>query len=131
MREKFLVFLWVILSASISLSHEDSHSEANGRFGNDKAITNVESHKGFKLSPEAEKSLGIKVQAIDKNNIPPSVIVLIKDRVGVYVQRQGFYQFIDLKTETIFQAEDKLVVEGLGFITITDVYSKDESEYGH
>lgn len=109
---------------------EEHHQE---RAGKEKALTEVNEEKGFKLSPEAVRAFGIETQAIDAKNpiIPKSSFVAIKNKKGIYLFREGFFRFVELSPKILFLPGDRVVTSGMGIIAITDVYSKDESEYGH
>ena len=109
---------------------EEHHQE---RAGKEKALAEVNEEKGFKLSPESVKAFGIETQAIDPKSpiIPKSSYVAIKNKKGIYLFRDGFFKFVEFSPKNFFLPGDRVVTSGMGIIAITDVYSKDESEYGH
>lgn len=100
--------------------------------------------KGFQLSPQAFKTLGLELQNIDKSkiSISKSALVTFKNENGVYVLRDGFFKMLKvslvLENEDSFEVElfgfkpkDKLVTKGVKLLRVTDIYSTDKSEYGH
>lgn len=122
------VILGLFLFASGN--HSDHHGKSH-RFGPEKAILDVDENKGFKLSQESRKLLKIKTQKISSLNreIPPEATVYIKDKKGFYVLRQGYFKFQKMDEKP--KIGDKIVVEGKEIIAISDIFSTDQSEYGH
>lgn len=131
-------------------AHSDHHKgEHHGHgsskaIGEGKAITEVDEAHGFKLSPQAVQSLGLKTKSIRSRafEVPRSALVLVNDRAGLYRLREGFYKFIpidgwDVSAKTLnvqskeFREGDEIVVRGVGLLRVSDVYSTDEAEYGH
>ncbi len=121
------------------------HGEEGGKsVGKGKAIEAVDKVKGFKLSKEAIKSLDLKLQTVngDEFTIEKSTLVASKDLKGIYRFRGGFFKFlpIDLKKEVNgkylvkvkgVEFGDQIVIDGVGLLRITDVFSTDSSNYGH
>lgn len=150
-------FLILILCLSVfSLYAEEKHGhhdnleeEGHGHhgggkaIGQGKAILEVDEHKGFKLSPEAIKTLGIQFSASSsKLTIKSSTLVSAKGEKGVYIYRSNFFKLITIKiTKQIddgyiielgeFKDGDQIVVGGVGLLRVSDIYSTDKSEYGH
>lgn len=129
-------------------SHEghDSHEGHGGgkAIGKGKAIEEVDEIKGFKLSKEAIKTLKLKLNTVDGSSfkISKKTLVASKNEKGVYRFRAGFFKFMPAKiTKELsdgYQVEvkgvdfgDQIVVNGVGLLRVTDVYSTDKSEYGH
>jgi len=103
MIKKFLVFTSMfIISFSFNTEayssndhHESPDGHGNNKIGPGKAILEVDSKKGFKLSPEAFKTLEIKTKSISlATDIPQDAYVLVKDKKGVYILRNGFFRFV-------------------------------------
>ncbi|OUR95445.1 hypothetical protein A9Q84_16565 [Halobacteriovorax marinus] len=123
----------------------DDHGHGGGKaIGVGKAIIEVDEVKGFKLSPEAIKSLSIKLSKLDKLElkIKKSTLVTSKNVKGIYLFRAGFFKLLhveiikELRNDYIVKvssilAGDQIVVGGVGLLRVTDVYSTDKSEYGH
>jgi hypothetical protein len=133
---------------------KDSHDNHDGHYdhghgggkamGKGKAIVEVDEKKGFKLSKEAIKTLKLKLNTVDgsKFSIAKKTLVASKDKKGVYRFRGGFFKLLPVKIlkeeNGTYQVEvkgvdfgDQIVVDGLGLLRVTDVYSTDKSEYGH
>lgn len=90
------------------------------------------SHEELSLSDKVIKTIGIKTQEFDfKNEIPKSSLVYHLDEVGFYVKRGNLFYFIHKGEEDEIKPGDELVTEGVGLLRISDVFSKDTSEYGH
>lgn len=105
------------------------HHGGDKAIGEGKAIVDVDEKKGFKLSSEAIETLGIKSKRV--NDLPPSALVIDRDERSFYVLRDGYFRLLKLSELKTLRPEDEVVVEGVGLLRITDVYSTDESEYGH
>lgn len=125
---------------------EDGHDDHGGgkAVGKGKAIEMVDEKKGFKLSKEAIKTLNLKLKTVngDEFSIKKTSLVASKGAKGIYRFRGGFFKFlpIQLKKEESgkylvkvkgVEFGDQIVINGLGLLRITDVYSTDSSEYGH
>ncbi|MFT6068094.1 MAG: hypothetical protein ACJAT2_002341 [Bacteriovoracaceae bacterium] len=124
---------------------DDGHDHGGGKaIGKGKAIVEVDEVKGFKLSKEAIKTLELKLKTVDGSSfkIDKKTLVASKDKKGVYRFRGGYFKFLSakiLKEETNgYMVEvkgvdfgDQIVVNGVGLLRVTDVYSTDKSEYGH
>lgn len=127
----------------------DDHSSHEGHgggkaVGKGKAIEEVDEKKGFKLSKEAIKTLKLKLQNVegDQFHIKKSTLVVSKDMKGVYRFRSGFFKLLPAK---ILKEEkggyevkvkgvdfgDQIVVNGVGLLRVSDIYSTDKAEYGH
>lgn len=134
----FLPFLFLMTCNSpktfASGDHENEIEEHHEeRFGDQKALTDVDAEKGFKLSPESIKIMGIETKDIDANNpqIPKSSFVSIKDKKGIYIVRNSYFKFVELTSLNNLMSGDKLVTKGMGIIAITDIFSTDDTEYSH
>lgn len=121
--------------------HDHGTSKAIGK---GKAIEVVDEKKGFKLSKEAIKTLKLKLQNVDGDEfeISKSTLVSSKSIKGVYRFRAGFFKLLSAKilkeTKSGYKVKvagvefgDQIVINGVGLLRVTDVYSTDKSEYGH
>lgn len=135
--------------------HKDhDHSKHNEHKGHDhgtpkaigkgKAIEVVDEKKGFKLSKEAIKTLKLRLQNVDSDEfeISKATLVSSKSIKGVYRFRAGFFKLLGAKilkeTKSGYKVKvvgvefgDQIVINGVGLLRVTDVYSTDKSEYGH
>ena len=124
--------------------HKGHDHGASKAIGKGKAIEVVDEKKGFKLSKEAIKTLKIKLQNVDGDEfeISKSTLVSSKSIKGVYRFRAGFFKLLSAKilneTKTGYKVKvagvefgDQVVINGVGLLRVTDVYSTDKSEYGH
>lgn len=133
----------------------DDHKEENGHadhgehgggkaVGKGKAIEEVDESKGFKLSKEAIKTLKLKLQTVDGDefSIDKTTLVSSKSTKGLYRFRGGFFKFMPVellkesKGKYLVKVKgvdfgDQIVIDGVGLLRVTDVYSTDTSEYGH
>lgn len=132
-------------------SKHDDHDDHKGHdhgaskaIGKGKAIEVVDEKKGFKLSKEAIKTLKLRLQNVDGDEfeISKTTLVSSKSIKGVYRFRAGFFKLLNAKIlkETKFgykvkvagvEFGDQIVINGIGLLRVTDVYSTDKSEYGH
>lgn len=124
---------------------EEHHDHDGGKaIGHGKAIEEVDTIKGFKLSKEAISSLDIKFQTIERKpfSIQKSTLVAAKSIKGIYRYREGYFKFIKVHFENEVENKyiiddqeiklgDQIVVEGVGLLRVADIYSTDSSEYGH
>ncbi len=125
--------------------HDDHEGHGSSKaIGEGKAIAEVNEEQGFKLSPEAIKSLSIKLQNASGNKfeIKKSTLVSSKNLKGIYRFRGGFFKLLPAtilkESPTSYSVQvqgidfgDQIVVDGLGLLRVADVYSTDTSEYGH
>jgi hypothetical protein len=127
--------------------HDHGSHEGHGggkAIGKGKAIEEVDEKKGFKLSKEAIKTLKLKLNTVDGSSfkISKKTLVASKNEKGVYRYRAGFFKFMPAKIikelSDGYQVDvkgvdfgDQIVVTGVGLLRVADVYSTDNSEYGH
>jgi hypothetical protein len=126
--------------------HSDhDHKHGGGKaIGEKKAIIQVDEKKGFKLSKEAIKTLKLKLKTVDGDEfkISKSTLVASKNSKGVYRFRDGFFKLLPAKILKKTNKEyhikvsgvefgDQIVINGVGLLRVSDVYSTDKSEYGH
>ncbi|WP_127717045.1 hypothetical protein [Halobacteriovorax sp. HLS] len=127
--------------------HDHGSHEGHGggkAIGKGKAIEEVDEIKGFKLSREAIKTLELKLNTVDGSTfkISKKTLVASKNKKGVYRFRAGFFKFMpaeitkELSDGYLVEVKgvdfgDQIVVNGVGLLRVTDVYSTDKSEYGH
>ncbi len=132
-------------------SKHDDHDDHKGHdhgaskaIGKGKAIEVVDEKKGFKLSKEAIKTLKLRLQNVDGDEfeISKATLVSSKSIKGVYRFRAGFFKLLNAKilkeTKSGYKVKvagvefgDQIVINGIGLLRVTDVYSTDKSEYGH
>lgn len=121
----------------------DDHGEGKS-IGKGKAIESVDEVKGFKLSKEAIKTIDLKLQTVDGEefSIDKKTLVTSKSVKGIYRFRGGYFKFLPIKLIKEINGKylvnvkgvdfgDQIVTNGVGLLRVTDVYSTDESEYGH
>lgn len=125
--------------------HEGHEGHGGGKaIGKGKAIEEVDEKKGFRLSKEAIKTLNLKLNTVDGSSfkISKKTLVASKNKKGVYRFRAGFFKLLPAKiTKELpdgYMVEvkgvdfgDQIVIDGVGLLRVTDVYSTDKSEYGH
>lgn len=124
--------------------HKEEAEEASPGVGPNKAITEADHEKGFKLSPEATKTLAIKSAPATHLTsgggiVPKSALAFFQGEVGVYRLRDGWYKLVEVtltpKTSSIktneFKANDQIVVEGVPLLRIADLDASGGNEEGH
>ena len=124
--------------------HKGHNHGASKAIGKGKAIEIVDEKKGFKLSKEAIKTLKLRLQNVDGDEfeIGRPTLVSSKSIKGVYRFRAGFFKLLSAKilkeTKTGYKVKvagvefgDQIVINGVGLLRVTDIYSTDKSEYGH
>ncbi|MBC86464.1 MAG: hypothetical protein CL677_04730 [Bdellovibrionaceae bacterium] len=127
--------------------HSDNKGHDHGAskaIGKGRAIEIVDEKKGFKLSKEAIKTLKLRLQNVDGDQfeISKATLVSSKSIKGVYRFRAGFFKLLSAKilkeTKSGYKVKvagvefgDQIVINGVGLLRVTDVYSTDKSEYGH
>ncbi|MFG1481765.1 hypothetical protein ABMA79_09120 [Halobacteriovorax sp. HFRX-2_2] len=114
--------------------HGHGHGHGDEKTGEGKAITKVDEKHGFQLSHEAQKRLAIKTTSFEKGfyNIPDSAYVVVGKERALYRKREGFFKLIDEHELTgSFTKGDEIVISGIGLLRVSDIFSTDESEYGH
>jgi hypothetical protein len=126
-------------------AHDDHSGHGGGKaIGKGKAIVEVDEKKGFRLSKEAIKTLKLKLTTVDGSSfkISKKTLVASKNKKGIYRFRAGYFKFLSAKIikelSDGYNVEvkgvdfgDQIVVDGVGLLRVTDVYSTDKSEYGH
>ncbi len=125
--------------------HDDHEGHGGGKaIGKGKAIEEVDEKKGFRLSKEAIKTLKLKLNTVDGSSfkISKKTLVASKNTKGVYRFRAGFFKLLpakitkELSDGYVVEVKgvdfgDQIVIDGVGLLRVTDVYSTDKSEYGH
>lgn len=113
LKTSFIIFILLSLLSHNALladdhGHGEEHSEEEehetSRFGPGKAILEVKNEgQYFKLSPVAEKAIGLKSQlpiATDEEHhfkVPQSSIVEYQEYIGIYRKKAGWYELVDVK----------------------------------
>ncbi len=121
----------------------DEHGSAKS-IGLGKAILEVDKVKGLKLSDEAIKTLNLTLKKVSTEvfSIDRDSLVVSKSMKGIYRFRDNFFKYLPVTSINKKQgkyfvrvkgivAGDHVVTGGVGLLRVTDVYSTDESEYGH
>jgi hypothetical protein len=152
MKKFVLMILLFLLAATFEVygergEHEDHDEHDHGSvkaIGKGKAIEVVDEQRGFKLSEEAIKTLGIRLKNVNGGVFYIGKKTLVTSRMikGIYRFREGFFKL--LKAEILkerkggylvkvegMNAGDQIVVSGVGVLRVADVYSTDKAEYGH
>lgn len=136
-----------------SHDHEDGHEDGDEHghdhgsskaVGEGKAITEVDEEKGFSMSEEALAFIGVEFKNVVSSSfeIPFSALVINRNETGFYRLRKGYLKFVHVKNvlrrgETVeinvadWKFGDRVVISKVDIIRVSDVYSTDESEYGH
>lgn len=158
-----VLFAFLVLSQPVfSEENEKAHSHEEGKahdeskeeegsvsnVGEDKGVTEASRAKGFKLTPEAVKHLGIKAietkQGARSFTLPKSALVSAKRERYVYTLNSGFYKSVEVNVldsnstqVTIASEHDpvsgQVVVEGVHFLRNIedDIFSGDEGGHHH
>lgn len=143
-----ILFMLSILSypAIAEEGHEEEDSVSN--VGEDKGVTEASIQKGFKLTPESVKHLGIKTIEPKKEGqsfmLPKSALVSVKREHFVYTLSGGFYKAIEVKVAktsstqiTVTPEHDPILgqvaIEGVHFLRNIeiDIFSGDEGGHHH
>lgn len=132
--------------------HEKGHDEADensseggsDNVGPDKAVLEADPKKGFRLSEAAAQRIGVKLAKVTSvpAKVPPQAIVRIKDEIGVYRVRDGWFKLVHGEVEgSVFRPEkegdlrvdDQIAVSGIGLLRIAelDAFSSGEEGHGH
>lgn len=123
--------------------HEDEHGSS--QVGPDKGVVEASPEKGFKLSKQATKQFDLKFVSVrpDKSvQLPSTAIVHTGEEKNIYRLRDGFIKRIDFKVlsksgsslsiqSSDLNANDQVVVEGLGFLRIAEITTFDGAPEGH
>ena len=124
--------------------HAHHHDEGSKAIGAGKAISAVDPKRGFSLSPEATRAIGVRLVPVKGKEfeIPRKALVVWRSNRGVYILREGLYKLFN--AEVLKQLPegylvrvndanlgDELAVEGVPLLRVSDLYSTDTSEYGH
>ena len=125
--------------------HDGHEGHGNSKaIGKGKAIEEVDERKGFKMSKEAKKTIGVKLRKLSEGPvvIPKEALVVSLNKRGIYRYRNGFFKMLPVKikgedkntfivTVEGLKNGDEIAVDGVGLLRVTDIYSTDTSEYGH
>lgn len=126
--------------------HSDEHSgghEESSVVGPEKGII-AKGKEGFKLSPEAIKTMALETIAFNGTTISldRKSIVFSKAEKSVFRLRNGWYKRVSVKlsekTENSYIASsqelttgDQIVISGAGFLKIAEVFSEEGAELSH
>lgn len=124
--------------------HDGHEGEGGKAVGKGKAIIEINDKYGFKLSPEAIKTLSLKLDTVngEEFEIKKETLVTSKAISGIYRFKNGFFKLLpaEIKKETkdgylVFVKNivfgDQIVTNGVGLLKVADVYASDKSNYGH
>lgn len=126
----------------------DDHEESSPKFSKGKAIEEVkEGGKHFKLSEKALTALDIIFGDISRTGpalftVPNTAIVYFQDETGVYVQRGGWFEMIEVSvketkgsssilTTDKLNTEDRVVINGVPFLRIAHLEAQGQGGQGH
>lgn len=125
---------------------EDGHGEEeNSQIGPDKGIIAFDEDNGFKLSPEALKNFDLKMMNVDTRDtltIDSVAIVTVGQEKNLFRFRNGYFKRIDytlvsktanrvtIKSKDL-QTGDQIVVQGLGFLRISEIAATGGAPEGH
>jgi hypothetical protein len=127
---------------------EDDHNEhgveENKSIGKGKAVEAIDKNNGFKLSKEAMGTLGLKYVNVEwpEFRIIKGALVVSQGKNSIYRFRKGFFKLMDAKVLKELdgfyivnvrgiERGDQIVTEGIGYLSVTDIYANDKSEYEH
>ncbi len=113
--------------------HHHDEEEAHGEeefssVGPEKAVLEASREKGFRLSPEAIRILGIEWKELS-GSPPDSALVFYQDKVGVYRLREGMFQLIPSSEK--LQKGDAVATRGVSFLRVTEMELFGERVEGH
>ncbi|WP_417335662.1 hypothetical protein [Halobacteriovorax marinus] len=126
--------------------HGHGHGHGGGKsIGEGKAISEVDEKRGFRLSPEAFTTLGIKLETYSGESqikISKKILVKSKEERGIYIMRDKFFKLYPVSIVKEFpeqylvkvkglKEKDQIVTSGVKLLRVSDIYSTDKSEYGH
>ncbi len=98
-----------------------------------KAVLEASEEKGLRLSPLAERALGLAVKPVGRTplELPLSAVVYSLDTIGVYRLRDGFYKLVPVgvekrgKTAKVSSAElragDRVVSAGAALLRVAEI----------
>lgn len=100
-----------------------------------KAVYEMSSDLGIKLTEKAIINIEVKSSKIDANNqlkIPSDALVYFQDQIGVYRLRDGWYKLIPIKVlkkdgnsvaiqKSEFKAGDEVVIHGADLLRVSEM----------
>lgn len=98
------------------------------------AVSEASEEKGFRLSPQAIRALGIETIPMQKNKpaeFPASALVYYQAEVGIYRLREGWFRLIPLDHLDELSPDDSVAIRGAGFLRVTDISLFGEHQSGH
>ncbi|WP_415062620.1 hypothetical protein [Bdellovibrio sp.] len=123
----------------------DHEEEEVASVGPDKGITEFREVAGFKLSPEAIRNFGMKVQNLSGKGpwtVPSSSVLYSGEEINVYRVRKGFIKRVDFssifKDSKIVKIQssdlkegDQIVIEGIGYLRAAEIVATGGAPEGH
>lgn len=147
------LILVCLLFAQISFAGEghdkespqgEHHEEANSGVGPDKGITEKNEKDGFKLSPEAMKTIAFQTINYQSETfeIAKKALVQTKDDKSIFRLRDGWLKRIDVQVlrknqdsvlikVSEFKVGDKIVVSEVGYLRMVEVFTEEGAEHSH
>lgn len=126
-----LLGLCVLLFPLAVFSDEE---EMSSRFGPGKAIEAFSEEDGFKMSPKAVSTLGVRFESVRGSGpwrVPKSSLIHIKQSTGVYRRYDGWISMVLIKvvsqtsetaliTSQDLEPGDEIASHGVQFLRMTD-----------
>jgi Membrane-fusion protein len=131
-------------SVPVSTEHSET-TEQGSKIGPNLAVVAADPERGFRLSPVAIQFLQIKWSPLASGpvfSVPESSIVFYQERTGVYLQDEGWFRLIPVRTlafsnsKTTIESpqlkpKDLVASEGVGFLRVTELELSGESHSAH
>lgn len=129
-----------------SSEHGDDHdhAESNIGVGPEKGVVEKNEHDGFKLSPEAIKTIGFKTQKYQVGPMvfPASIIVHMKDHQFIFRLREGWLKRIEFQTlkkeqgkvwlqSSDLKSNDEIIISEVGFLRTAEIFTEEGAEHSH
>lgn len=126
--------------------HEEGHEEEGSEsVGPDKGILAADEHEGIQLASVALKNFAIRTQTLSGSGpwpLPVSARLLSLEESNLYRLRGGWFKRVDFELLssndqkiTVSSSElkegDEIVVEGVGFLRITELTAFGGAPEGH
>ncbi len=127
-------FKYVILCASLLPIAAFADEETASRLGPGKAIEAFSEEDGFKMSPKAIATLGVRFESVRGSGpwrVPKSSLIHLKQSTGVYRKFDGWISMVLVKvisqtkdtaliTSPDLEPEDEIAFQGAQFLRMTD-----------
>lgn len=112
-----------------SSDHKDGDHESSAAVGADKGILE-KSNAGFKLSPEAYKTMDLKFLKFKTKpfQIPNEALVRIKNDVTVFRLKDGWFQRVAPQKLSL---GDEILINGAGFVRTVEIFLDQGASHSH